>query len=185
MKIMSIDPSTHTGFCVLDLPSLDPHEPEIILEHVSVYHFEPCDDKMDRLLYGAGHLEEMLKEHEPEAVYIEGYSFASKFNHEIMYSIGTMFRLFLRQSGIPFEEVPPSSVKKFVTGKGTGKKDLMLMKVLSNWGIEIEDDNKADAFAIAMYAAFKSLYLTNEKGEISRTLVKSIPVQIKNDLKIN
>ncbi len=183
MKIMSIDPSSYTGFAVLDLPSLDPDKPEIRLKHLSEYELPKSPDLIERLFYLGHHLEKMIGIWEPDHVFIEGYSFGSRYNHELMYGIGTAFRMFLRQNNIGYEETPPTSVKKFVTGKGQGKKQLMLMKVLDNWGFPIENDNMADAFAISVYGAFKLLGYTDEKGNVARTTIKEVPVH--SDININ
>ncbi len=47
--------------------------------------------------------------------------------------------------------VPPSTLKKFVTGKGNGQKNLMLREVSHRWGVEAADDNQADAVALAEF----------------------------------
>lgn len=63
-------------------------------------------------------------------------------------------------SVIPFEEhvrtplqIPPMTLKKYATGKGTAKKQEMLMQIYKRWGIEFNDDNAADSYALARLAA--------------------------------
>jgi Holliday junction resolvasome RuvABC endonuclease subunit len=63
-------------------------------------------------------------------------------------------------SYIPFEEhtrtplqVPPMTLKKYATGKGTAKKQEMLMQMYKRWNIEFNDDNAADSYALARLAA--------------------------------
>lgn len=49
-------------------------------------------------------------------------------------------------------QVPPMSLKKFVTGKGNGvQKNQMLLHVYKKWGIEFSDDNAADAYSLARF----------------------------------
>jgi Holliday junction resolvasome RuvABC endonuclease subunit len=48
--------------------------------------------------------------------------------------------------------VPPMTLKKYVTGKGTAKKNEMLLAVYKEWGIEFNDDNAADAYGLALMA---------------------------------
>ena len=48
-------------------------------------------------------------------------------------------------------EVAPTSLKKFVTGKGNAKKDLMLLSVYKRWGFDTTNDNKADAYGLAQF----------------------------------
>jgi Holliday junction resolvasome RuvABC endonuclease subunit len=46
--------------------------------------------------------------------------------------------------------IPPTMIKKYVTGKGTGvQKNQILLNVYKKWGVEFTDDNAADAYAIA------------------------------------
>lgn len=49
--------------------------------------------------------------------------------------------------------VPPMTLKKYVTGVGTAKKNEMLLKTFTSWGIEFSDDNAADAYGLARLSA--------------------------------
>lgn len=49
-------------------------------------------------------------------------------------------------------QIPPMTLKKFATGKGTSKKQEMLMQIYKRWGIEFNDDNAADSYALARLA---------------------------------
>lgn len=49
--------------------------------------------------------------------------------------------------------VAGNTLKKFVTGKGVGKKQLMVKYVLQKWGFDTDDDNLADAYGLARLAA--------------------------------
>lgn len=50
--------------------------------------------------------------------------------------------------------IPVGTVKKLATGKGNAKKDAMIAAAVCRWpGIQIEDDNQADAMFIAEAAA--------------------------------
>ena len=51
--------------------------------------------------------------------------------------------------GVRVEGVPVSTLKKWATGKGNAKKDLMVAVAKSRWpGQNIKDDNQADALHI-------------------------------------
>ena len=63
-------------------------------------------------------------------------------------------------SVIPYEEhlrkplqIPPMTLKKYATGKGTAKKQEMLMQMYKRWNVEFNDDNAADSYALARLAA--------------------------------
>ena len=43
----------------------------------------------------------------------------------------------------------PSKIKKFITGKGNSKKELMLKEIYKRWGFETDNHNTGDAYAIA------------------------------------
>lgn len=51
-------------------------------------------------------------------------------------------------------QVAPASLKKFITGKGTGvQKNQILLNVYKKWSIEFDDDNAADSYGLARIAA--------------------------------
>jgi Holliday junction resolvasome RuvABC endonuclease subunit len=50
-------------------------------------------------------------------------------------------------------QIPPMTLKKYATGKGNAKKQEMLLQIYKRWGVEFNDDNAADAYALARLAA--------------------------------
>ena len=50
-------------------------------------------------------------------------------------------------------QVPPMTLKKYASGKGTSKKNEMLLKIYQRFGTEFDDDNAADSYALACLAA--------------------------------
>ena len=46
-------------------------------------------------------------------------------------------------------KVPPMTLKKYAAGKGNAKKQEMLLQIYKRWGLEFNDDNAADAYALA------------------------------------
>lgn len=87
-----------------------------------------------------------------EHVCMEGYANGSKFGREVAGELGYATKRLLRrwhpQQLLP-TIVPPTSLKKFVTGKGNAKKNEMLLGVYKKWGVEYSDDNLADAYSLA------------------------------------
>lgn len=86
---------------------------------------------------------------------IEGFSMGNKQGSSKSIEIGAvgmMARVELWRAGIPFLEVPPSTLKKWISGKGNAEKNLMLREVLKRWGFEAENDDAADAFALMKLA---------------------------------
>jgi len=87
------------------------------------------------------------------SVCIEGPSYAS--NGAFILQMGAlhfMIRIMFKKRGVPFKVIAPGTLKKFVTGDGRAKKDLMLLKVYKKWGVEFDNDNLADAYSLARMA---------------------------------
>lgn len=157
MIVLGIDPATKMGLIILERK-----KDVITTTHQQVYSSK--SKGMQRLGDIGGCIIDMLKVFKPDLIALEGYSFGSKFNHEITYSVGTVIRYFLWQSEYDYKVIPPSSLKKFVTGKGNCKKDLMLLGVYKNWGFDTTDDNLSDAYGIALCTLFENLGIADEKG---------------------
>lgn len=49
--------------------------------------------------------------------------------------------------------VPPTTLKKYATGRGNAKKAEIMLSVYKKWGVELLDDNLADAFVLSKIAA--------------------------------
>jgi crossover junction endodeoxyribonuclease RuvC len=93
-------------------------------------------------------------------VAMEGYAFGSQMAN-MAGELGAIVKWFCWQE---FESyagrypyiIPPTVLKKYVTGKGTGvQKNQMLLHVFKKWGIEFNDDNAADSYALAHLVAGK------------------------------
>ena len=86
-------------------------------------------------------------------LYIEGPSYMSKGAFVLqMGALHFYLRIFFRKKNVHYKVIAPGTLKKFITGKGNAKKDLMLMKVYKKFGIEFEDDNLCDAYSLARLA---------------------------------
>ena len=89
----------------------------------------------------------------PDLVIIEGPAFGISKTTSI-FQLGELAGIVKRDlftTNFPFIIVPPSQLKKFVTGKGNAKKDLMLLAVHKKYGEDFEDDNLCDAYVLARY----------------------------------
>lgn len=88
---------------------------------------------------------------EPTLVGLENYGFGSTHRGMDIGEWGGVARLLLYDLGLIDKTVilAPNTLKKFVTNNGTAPKNLVLREVYRVWGIEAEDDNVADAYALA------------------------------------
>jgi Holliday junction resolvasome RuvABC endonuclease subunit len=67
-------------------------------------------------------------------------------------------------------QIPPMTLKKYAAGKGNAKKQEMLLQIYKRWGIEFNDDNAADSYALARLA-----------GKISEGVIENaVAEQIKD-----
>ena len=143
MRIMGVDTSTKTGYVVLD------DKGDVAIS--GVLHHKPQADRFTRFAHYTREIAELVDAYGVDLVVIEGYSFAGKFNNALQYELGACIRMILYEQDVPYIEVPPTSLKKFVTGKGNAKKDLMLLNVYKRWEYDTEDDNEADAYGLAQF----------------------------------
>jgi len=83
---------------------------------------------------------------------LEGISFGSQGKAVIQQgSLHNYIRIVLDEYDINHIICTPTELKKFVTGKGQCKKELMLMKIYKRWNIEFEITDLADAYALARF----------------------------------
>ncbi|WP_409238311.1 hypothetical protein [Streptomyces sp. PA5.6] len=110
------------------------------------------------------------------AIAMEGYSHGSKFQREALGELGGVVKLAITEiAGVREWRhpiiVPPPTLKKYVTGKGTATKQEMIDTVARRYGAIFRDDNLADAYALARFAA---THRTGRGNEQERTAVQSL-----------
>jgi crossover junction endodeoxyribonuclease RuvC len=149
--IAAIDPSlVGTAVCILDADT------DKIIDLVTFKL--PKDSKgITRLNLLAKQLNKIMSKYSPKEIFIEGYSFMSKgrsiFN---LGELGGVFRLILAKKWGGYYEIPPTSLKKFVTGKGNAKKQIMLEQTYRKYGLgseTLKDDNQVDAYGLARFGS--------------------------------
>lgn len=125
--------------------------------------FEPKSRGVNRLLDIQGFVHQTLNEislrcKPPEHVVMEGYAYSRQMGHALG-ECGAVTKLALiRAMGVTnkvaYPTIPTSQqVKKFTTSKGNAKKDDMKLAVYKKWGVEVSDENLADAYSMARMAA--------------------------------
>jgi len=88
-----------------------------------------------------------------DVVYLEGLSHSSQGQTKSqMGAVHYITRIFLFQNDIKYKIVTPGELKKFITGKGQAKKDLILLNVFKRWGVEFDNSDLADAYGLARMA---------------------------------
>ena len=112
----------------------------------------------ERLSEVQAHLQETLTKTKEccqvQDVAMEGYAYGSIMANKLG-ELGGVVKLTLHETdglgdGKSPMIVPPTSLKKYVTGRGTGvQKNQMLLQVYKKWNVEFPDDNAADSYGLA------------------------------------
>ena len=146
--IFGIDPSlTGTGVCIIEAGSA---------EIVHIATVLPKERRgVARLDWIIKQLEKHISPHftEDDPFFIEGYAFGARGRGVLnLGELGGVLRLYLAKRYGGYYEVPPTSLKKFVCGKGNANKNVVLEKVYRKYcvGSEVlQDDNQVDAYGLA------------------------------------
>lgn len=117
----------------------------------------------ERLTNINGRIMEFILDHNfssNDKIYIEDFAY-SKHSDSASKLIGLHY--FIRTnfyiSEIKFEIIKSSTLKKFVLGKKNKKgvkKEQMLLHIFKRWNQEFNDNNMADAFALAQYGRYSN-----------------------------
>lgn len=86
-----------------------------------------------------------------DLVVIEGIAFGIRKTTSLSQLSGLNYLLREKcyNSQTPFVIVAPNTLKKFITGKGVGQKDMLMLAVYKKWGFNPSDNNVNDAYALA------------------------------------
>lgn len=161
---------TGTGLIVLD------EQAKIVEE--KLIRTTPATSIEPRLLYILGEIDFIKNIINSAGVYMEDLSFGSR--GQAMFQLAGLHylvRTFFFRSKVGFNVVSPPALKKFVTGKGNAKKDLMLLKTYKKWGVEFSDDNLCDAYCLARKLLFD--YEENTMKGVSGGASNSLQPSVK------
>jgi len=141
-RFVGIDPSGTTGMVILDRDGnyLD--------------GFEITSDATSKTAKICEIVEEIFDNLETyDVIAIEGFSYGSKGKGiDFQFGLGHAIRLELYRQFTRWTEVTPTQVKKFATGKGTTKKENMILPIMRHWNFEHDSNNVRDAFVLAQVA---------------------------------
>ena len=146
MYYIGIDPSlTATGFIVLDEKGNLQKKKIIKSKLKGVERLIELEEELcDSLHIYRGKI---------DGVCMESYSFGSRLGQAFSIGeLGGIFKRCLTKFPVKYKLIPPTRLKKFVTGKGNIKKELILKEVYKKWGVDLDDNNLADAFGLARIA---------------------------------
>ena len=178
-RVLGIDPSTKTGIGELSL-QIEDHI--LNVDYVTRMVTNKLDSKtqsnhLQRVTALLADIMDITKTFKPDLIVLEGYSFSSKFVSFPLVEISAVIRWELFNRGLNFILVPPTTLKKFVTGKGNCKKDVMRLETFKRWGVEAKTDDEIDAFGLSMFGAAYMGFLKDMPKE-------NMSVFLKNDIQI-
>lgn len=146
MKIAGLDLSlVGTAVCVPDIETND--------LNISTLTQEGKLKGPARLIAIRDCIMKQLLDHNVTSCFVEGFSFASKGRSVFdIGGLGWIVKVALLENGFSYYDVPPTTLKLFVTSKGNSPKNVMLEKTFRKYGFGsdvLKDDNQVDAFGLA------------------------------------
>ena len=141
MRVMGVDISTFVGCAIVD----SDNPTEII---GTCIHF-PKYTGWKRLQSIANEFSRIILVWNPDRIWVEGYAMYRPSSAVTVVSCGTVVRQVMYQQGRHWKEVPPTSLKKWTTGKGSATKGDMAKAVYTRWGYKSRSDDIVDAVSLA------------------------------------
>lgn len=143
---VGMDPS-YNGFGIIIVDSEAVLVDQILLKSNTKFEAE---DRIIQLEKGFAFISTLIG---LKTVYIEGPAYSSSGAFQLqMGALHYYLRVFFRKNEVKFKVIAPGTLKKFVTGTGVAKKELILLKTYKRWGVEFDDNNLADAYGLARLA---------------------------------
>lgn len=95
----------------------------------------------------------LVKKYNPQLVVIEGPAFGIGKTTSLFQlgELSGILKANLYAINQTFRIVPPTTLKKWATGKGNAPKNIMILQIYKKFGVEFADDNLCDAYALAKY----------------------------------
>ena len=125
MKVMALDLSLNgTGIAICNAggSNLKTH----------LVKTNKCKDHMNKIIKIRGQIFKRIRIHNIKKVYIEGQSYASRGRATLSIAqLHGVIMYCLMLKDISFECIPPTTVKKYISGKGNCKKSLILKSLLN------------------------------------------------------
>lgn len=163
--VLGVDQSVrHTGVCVLDyagnVRTLCLIEPPKQLEGSR------------HLVFIRDTLNSILTQTQISVAVMEGYSFNSVNKKFLLGEVGATVKLCIYDTKAVLYDAAPTQLKKFVTGRGDADKAKVITHLKALYGVEIDDDNLADAYGLAQIAL--QLHNTNTNKRYQLEVLKQL-----------
>lgn len=133
--------------------------------------------ELERLRKIRTEIELIIQKQLIEVAVIEGLAFMAHQSTALMQLAGLNYlvRDLLYNRKIPFVVVAPSTLKKFVTGKGNSQKDVMLLETYKKWEVTLVNDNECDAYGLARIG--QMLIRRDEHTQVEKEVINLLAKQ--------
>lgn len=129
---------------------------------------------VQRLSWFAHKFGEEVEDYQPNIIVIEGYAYARGQGAHQIGELGGVLRLQMHLNALRYVEVAPSKLKKFVTGKGNAKKEIVMVELYKRFGVEVPTTDEADAAGLALMAAVGKYGLSHGLPAANLTALEGI-----------
>lgn len=139
-RLLALDVATNTGFCCS--------------AGSGTWDLRPKRDESAgmRLIRFKAKLNEVVKADDIKLIVFERSAGFHQNAVIVQSELHGVLKLFCEENGIEYKAYSASEIKRFATGKGNAKKDAMIDAAKSKYGINVIDDNHADALHIYHFA---------------------------------
>lgn len=111
---------------------------------------------------------------------IESPAFKAEGNLFNIGELNGILKLNLFKLGISNIMIAPMQLKKYLTGEGKGPKDLIILDIYKHWGLEIRQNDLADAYVLARISTDYFNAFTREKPLLKEN--KKYQLEVLNKL---
>lgn len=164
VRYVGIDPSTKTGFVILNSNGEVVEQEEIRSKHTK----DPL-----RMIDITRQIKAQLQPN--DKVIIEGFAYGAKGKAvDFQYGIGWLIRAMLFTEKVAYTDATPSQVKKFASNRGNAKKEDLVLPLYKKWGYEHHSDNVRDAYILAKmaYSMYNQSGLQGYEQDVLKKMVK-------------
>lgn len=153
-------------------------------EHFLNIKTKDISNHITKIIYIREQLKELIYKYNINTIIREGFSFHSTGQSVFQLGgLGYMIDVIATDLMVDLYIIPPSTHKKFTTGKGNSPKSVMLLYIFKNWGIELKDDNVADAYSmIKTYEAYINYMSADNIDELTKEKKKLLEAFAKIDM---
>jgi len=176
--IMGIDPSL-TGFAIYVTNIVGEPDYEVTFSTKAVKNLA---DRVKRVRYLADNAAQIAEKYSPALCLIEGYAYGGKGRAGLsLAELGMLTRDRVIDKVGALVEIPPTVLKKFVTGKGNSNKIAVSTALTMRFQRTFKSDDQADAFGLAQLGRV-TLKVLEADTKFQRESAKLVKELIENEI---